>query len=57
MSLLFLAGTAFVFAALITGHVPPLSPHGWAVAADLAQPKPEVRLKAEALCLFHGGKG
>jgi hypothetical protein len=36
MSHLFRAGTAFVFAALITGQLPALSPHWRAVAAVLS---------------------
>jgi hypothetical protein len=57
MSLLFRAGTAFLLVALITGHVPVLSPHWRAVAADLGRAQPEGRLKAQALWLFHGGRG
>ena len=57
MSLLFRAGTAFLFAALISGHLGALSPHWRAVAADLAHAQPEARLKAQVLTLFQGGRG
>ena len=57
MSLLFRAAPAFFLAALTTGHVPTLNPHWRAVAADLAQARPQARLKAETLSLFHGAKG
>jgi hypothetical protein len=57
MSLLFRAGPALLFAALITGHLPTPSPHWRSVAADLAHAQPEARLKAQALALFHGGRG
>jgi hypothetical protein len=57
MSLFFRAGTAFLFAALMTGHVPALSPHWRAVAADLDRAQPPARLKAQALSQFHGARG
>jgi len=56
MSLLLRAATAFLFAALISGHLGPLSPHWRAVAADLAHAQPEARLKAQSAVLF-GGRG
>jgi hypothetical protein len=55
MSHLFRAGTAFVFAALITGQLPALSPHWRAVAADLHQAQPRARVQAAVLSLL-GGK-
>jgi hypothetical protein len=57
MSLLFRAGTAFLLVALITGHVQAPSPRWRAVATDLDRAQPEGRLKAQALWLFHGGRG
>jgi hypothetical protein len=58
MSHLFRATTAFVFAALITGQVPALSPHWRAVAADLHQAQPqakvEAKVQAAVLSLFGG---
>lgn len=57
MSLLFRAGTALVFATLISGHLPALGPHWRAVAVDLNHAQPEARLKAEALVLFRWQKG
>lgn len=57
MSLLFRAGTALLFVALMTGHLPPLSPHWRAVAADLAHAQPESQLKAQGAALFQDGKG
>jgi hypothetical protein len=57
MSYFFKAGTAFLFAALITGTLPPLSPHWRAVAADLHQAQPQAKVKAAVLSLLAGRKG
>jgi hypothetical protein len=57
MSQIFKAGLAFVFAALITGTLPPLSPHWRAVAADLRQAQPQAKVKAAVLSLLAGRKG
>ena len=56
MSHLFRASTAFVFAALITGQLPALSPHWRAVAADLHHGQPRAKVQAAVLSLLHGGK-
>jgi hypothetical protein len=48
---------AFALAALITGTMPPLSPHWRAVAADLHQAMPQAKVKAAVLTLLHGRKG
>jgi len=55
MSLLFRAATAFLFVALVTGHLPALGGHWRAVAADLAEARPQARLGL--IALFQGGKG
>ena len=52
MSHIFKAGTAFVLALLITGTMPPLSPHWRAVAADLHQAKPQAKVKAAVFSLL-----
>ena len=57
MSILFKAGVAFVFAALLTGNFPPLSPHWRAVAADLHQAQPQAKVKATVISLFLNKKG
>jgi len=57
MSFIFKAGVAFVLAALITGNVPPLSPHWRAVAADLHQAEPQAKVKAAVFSLFDSKKG
>jgi hypothetical protein len=57
MSILFKAGVAFVFAALLTGNFPPLSPHWRVVAADLHQAQPQAKVKATVFSLFHNKKG
>ena len=57
MSIFFKAGAAFVFAALLTGNIPPLSPHWRAVAADLHQAQPRAKVKAAVFSLFHNKKG
>ena len=57
MSHFFKAGAALVLAALITGTMPPLSPHWRAVAADLHQAAPQAKVKAAVFSLLHGGKG
>jgi len=57
MSHIFKAGTAFVLAALITGTMPPLSPHWRAVAADLHQAEPQAKVKAAVFALLDGKKG
>lgn len=57
MSILFKAGAAFVFAALVTGSLPPLSPHWRVVAADLHQAEPQAKVKAAVFSLFHNKKG
>jgi hypothetical protein len=49
------AGTAFVLAALLTGHLTP-GPHWRAVRADLHQAQPQAKVKAELGALFHSGK-
>ncbi len=54
MSHIFKAGTAFVLVALITGTMPPLSPHWRAVAADIHQAKPQAKVKAAVLSLIRG---
>jgi hypothetical protein len=46
MSHIFRAGTAIVLIALITGHMPSLSPRWRAVAADLHQALPQAKVKA-----------
>src|SRR3954466_7028579 len=46
MSHIFRAGTAIVLIAVITGHMPSLSPRWRAVAADLHQAKPQAKVKA-----------
>lgn len=56
MSVLFKAGVAFVFAALLTGNFPPLSPQWRAVAADLHQAEPQAKVKAAVFSLFHTKK-
>ena len=55
MRLLLTAGPAFVFAALLTGHLTH-SPHWQAVKADLHQAQPQARVNAELGALFHPGK-
>ncbi len=57
MSVLFKAGAAFVCAALLTGNLPPLSPHWRAVAADLHQAEPQAKVKSAVFSLFHTKKG
>jgi hypothetical protein len=57
MQTLFKAGTAFFLAALITGHVPPLSPHWRAVAADLHQAEPQAKVKGAVLSMLHKQEG
>jgi len=57
MSVLFKAGAAFIFAALLTGNLPPLSPQWRAVAADLHQAEPQAKVKAAVFSLFHNKKG
>ncbi len=57
MSVLCKAGAAFVVAALLTGNLPPLSPHWRAVAADLHQAQPQAKVKAAVFSLFHNKKG
>ena len=57
MSVLFKAGAAFVFAALLTGYLPPLSPEWRAVAADLHQAQPQAKVKASVISLFQNKKG
>jgi hypothetical protein len=57
MSYLLKAGMAFALVALITGTMPPLSPHWRAVAADLHQAMPQAKVKAAVLSLFHSEKG
>ena len=57
MSHIFKAGTAFVLVALVTGTMPPLSPHWRAVAADLHQAQPQAKVKAGRLFCSMRGKG
>ena len=57
MSHIFKAATAFVLVALVTGTMPPLSPHWRAVAADLHQAAPQAKVKSAVLSLLQGGKG
>ncbi|MEY4707250.1 MAG: hypothetical protein RJB58_973 [Pseudomonadota bacterium] len=57
MSVLFKAGAAFIFAALLTGNLPPLSPQWRAVAADLHQAEPQAKVKAAVFSLLHNKKG
>ncbi len=56
MSHLFRASTAFVFAALITGQLPLLSPHWRAVAADLHKAQPRAKVQAAVLSWLRAGK-
>jgi len=56
MSHLFRASTAFVFAALITGQLPLLSPHWRAVAADLHKAQPRAKVHAAVLSWLRAGK-
>jgi hypothetical protein len=53
MSILCKAGAAFVFAAMLTGNFPPLSPYWRAVAADLHQAQPQAKVKAAVFSLFN----
>ena len=57
MSIIFKAGAAFFIAAVMTGALPPLSPHWRAVAADLHQAEPQAKVKAAVFGLLHGKKG
>jgi len=57
MSHIFKAGAALVLVALVTGTMPPLSPHWRAVAADLHQAQPQAKVKAAVFALLHGKKG
>ncbi len=57
MSHIFKAGTAFALALLVTGTMPPLSPHWRAVAAELHQAQPQAKVKSAVFVLFHGKKG
>jgi hypothetical protein len=57
MSHILKAGAALVLAALLTGAMPPLSPHWRAVAADLHQAEPQVKVKAAVFALLDGKKG
>ena len=57
MQTLFKAGTAFFVAALMTGHMPPLSPHWRAVASDLHQAEPQAKVKGAVLSMLHTAKG
>jgi len=54
MSHLFRASTAFIFAAVLTGQLPALSPHWRAVAADLRQAQPQAKVQAAVLSLLRG---
>jgi hypothetical protein len=51
------AGAGFALVALLTGSLPPLSPHWRAVAADLHQAMLQAKVKAAVLTLLHGRKG
>ena len=57
MSHIFRAATAFLFVALMTGHVPSPGPHWRAVAADIHQARPQGGLPGAVLTLLRGGKG
>jgi hypothetical protein len=57
MSHLLKAGAASALVALITGTLPPLSPHWRAMAADLHQATPQAEVKAAVFSLFQSGKG
>lgn len=57
MSHIFRAATAFLFAALMTGHVPSPGPHWRAVTADIHQARPQGGLPGAVLSLLRGGKG
>jgi hypothetical protein len=52
MSHLLRAGTAMVLIALITGHMPSLSPRWRAVAAELHQAEPQAKVKAAVQSLL-----
>jgi hypothetical protein len=52
MSIIFKAGAAFFMVAVMTGALPPLSPHWRAVAADLHQAGPQAQVKAAVLSLL-----
>ena len=57
MRIFFQAGAAFVAVALVTGTVPPLSPHWRAVADELHKARPRAKMEAGILSLFQDKKG
>ncbi|MBA2587951.1 MAG: hypothetical protein H0U98_04925 [Alphaproteobacteria bacterium] len=61
MSHILNAGAALVLVALVTGTMPPLSPHWRVMAADLHQARLQAqvksRVKAAVFALLHGKKG
>ncbi len=57
MLTIFKAAAAFAIAALITGTLPPLSPHWRDVAAELHQAHAPGKVKAGLVALLHQGKG
>ena len=52
MSHLFQAGTAIVLIALLTGHMPSLSPRWRAVATQIHQAEPQAKVKAAVHALL-----